>query len=161
VPNPLSWWLHAQPRAVHVAGAAFNHAVELGAPLLLLAGRTGRRVAGLLFIIFQVTLILSGNLSFLNWLTIVPALACLDDGVLEYVVPRGRRTALESRLSGVTPSRLHRAAAIALAVLVIVLSVVRSGTSCRRTRPRTARTTHSTGEHLRRLSDRSAASATR
>jgi len=123
VPNPLSWWLHAAPRAVHVAGAAFNHAVELGAPLLLLAGRAGRRAAGLLFIAFQVTLILSGNLSFLNWLTIVPALACLDDRVLRSTVPRRLRGDAERRLAGATPSRLHRAAAIALAVLVVVLSV--------------------------------------
>ena len=30
-------------------------------------------------ILFQVILIISGNLSFLNWLTIVPSLACFDD----------------------------------------------------------------------------------
>ena len=30
-------------------------------------------------ILFQVILIMSGNLSFLNWLTIVPSLACFDD----------------------------------------------------------------------------------
>ena len=28
---------------------------------------------------WQSVLIISGNLSFLNWLTIVPALACFDD----------------------------------------------------------------------------------
>jgi hypothetical protein len=41
VPNPLSWWLNAQPRWFHVVGTAFNHVVELGAPFLLLAGRAG------------------------------------------------------------------------------------------------------------------------
>jgi len=70
-----------------------------------------------------VTLILSGNLSFLNWLTIVPALACFDDGLLRYAVPRRLRSEVERRLAGATPSRPHRAAAIALAVLVVVLSV--------------------------------------
>jgi hypothetical protein len=32
--------------------------------------------------LFQAVLISSGNLSFLNWLTIVPAILCLDDAVL-------------------------------------------------------------------------------
>jgi hypothetical protein len=88
VPNPLSWWLNAQPRWFHVAGTAFNHVVELGAPFLLLAGARAARAAGLLFVVFQLTLIASGNLSFLNWLTIVPAIACFDDDCLRPLAPR-------------------------------------------------------------------------
>src|SRR5262249_14250488 len=30
----------------------------------------------------------SGNLSFLNWLTIIPALACFDDGFWSKILPR-------------------------------------------------------------------------
>ncbi|HEU4534104.1 MAG TPA: lipase maturation factor family protein, partial [Polyangiaceae bacterium] len=71
-PSPASWLLHALPPGVHTAGVLFNHAVELGAPLLLLGPRAARRVAGALFVTFQAILIASGNLSFLNWLTIVP-----------------------------------------------------------------------------------------
>jgi hypothetical protein len=120
VPNPLSWWLNAQPRWFHVVGTAFNHAVELGAPFLLLAGRAGRRAAGLLFVVFQLTLIASGNLSFLNWLTIVPAIACVDDDWLRSFAPR----ALRARLAASRPpSRSHRAVAIAVTALVAVLSV--------------------------------------
>lgn len=37
----------------------------------------------------QVVLILSGNLSFLNWLTIVPSLACFDDASLGFLFPSG------------------------------------------------------------------------
>lgn len=33
----------------------------------------------------QVVLIVSGNLSFLNWLTIVPSLACFDDASLGFL----------------------------------------------------------------------------
>jgi hypothetical protein len=106
-----------------MAGTAFNHLVELGAPWLLLLGRVGLRIAGFLFVAFQVTLILSGNLSFLNWLTIVPALACLDDGVFRRLVPRRLRDGIEARLAGATPSRTHRAVAIVVVVLVAILSV--------------------------------------
>lgn len=37
----------------------------------------------------QVVLILSGNLSFLNWLTIVPSLSCFDDATLGFLFPSG------------------------------------------------------------------------
>jgi hypothetical protein len=103
VPNPLSWWLNAAPRWVHVAGTAFNHVVELGAPFLMLAGRIGCRIAGVAFIAFQLVLIASGNLSFLNWLTIVPAIACLDDGWLRHAVPARWRGTVETQLAGRVP----------------------------------------------------------
>ena len=111
VPNPLSWWLNAMPRWAHVAGVAFNHLVELVAPFLVVGPRRARVAAGWLFVAFQATLILSGNLSFLNWMTIVPALACFDD------------RALGCRAGTAPPSPAHRAMAIALACLVAVLSV--------------------------------------
>ena len=121
VPNPLSWWLAAQPRWFHVVGTAFNHVVELGAPWLILLGRWGNRIAGAFFVVFQTILIASGNLSFLNWLTIVPALACLDDAVWRRLVPAAwvARAAAAER----PPSRLHRGLAAALVVLVAWLSV--------------------------------------
>lgn len=37
----------------------------------------------------QVVLIISGNLSFLNWLTIVPSVACFDDATLGFLFPSG------------------------------------------------------------------------
>jgi hypothetical protein len=36
----------------------------------------------------QVTLIISGNLSFLNWLTLVPPILCLDDAFLAPLFPK-------------------------------------------------------------------------
>jgi hypothetical protein len=72
---------------------------------------------------FQSILILSGNLSFLNWLTIVVALACFDDGVFERFLPavwRRRFEALRQRLG--EPSRGRRATSFAIAALVGVLS---------------------------------------
>ena len=123
IPNPLSWWLHGQPGWFHVAGVAFNHFVELIAPFLVLGPRRVRLFAGLCFVAFQVTLILSGNLSFLNWLTIVPALACFDDRALARLFPRRLRERLVAGAAQARPSTLHRGAAWALVVLVAALSV--------------------------------------
>lgn len=37
----------------------------------------------------QAVLIVSGNLSFLNWLTMVPSLACFDDATVSFLFPSG------------------------------------------------------------------------
>lgn len=116
-PSPLSWALHHMPRGFHVAGVLFNHVVELGAPWLVLGPRKARRIAGALFVSFQVILIASGNLSFLNWLTIVPALACFDDDLFRRFVPERWRTPARDT------SRTHVRIARWYAMLVAVLSV--------------------------------------
>ena len=87
IPNPLSALFHFLPGWAHKLGVLFNHLNELVMPLLVFGPRPARIVAGLSMIAFQLTLVLSGNLSFLNWLTIVPALACFDDGCLARVLP--------------------------------------------------------------------------
>lgn len=46
-----------------------------------------RNTAGVILLSFQATLIVSGNLAFLNWLTIIPGLACLDDSFWRRVLP--------------------------------------------------------------------------
>ena len=87
VPSPISWFLHQTGRPFHMLEVATNHFVELLAPWLLLPlpalSWTIRRwpmmVGGAIQLGFQLVLIISGNLSFLNWLTALPALFCFDD----------------------------------------------------------------------------------
>jgi hypothetical protein len=126
-PSPLSWLFHQMPRSAHMTGVLFNHFVELGAPLLVVGPRLARSLAGAFFVAFQVVLIVSGNLSFLNWLTIVPALACFDDELLlriARVVPRVRdRLVAWTSSAAPSPSRLHVRAARAFAVVVGLLSI--------------------------------------
>ena len=81
-PNPLSYYLHKAPQAWHTIETAVNHVVELVAPLLLFCPRRLRIMGAVIQVAFQVVLILSGNLSFLNWLTILPAIMCFDDAFL-------------------------------------------------------------------------------
>lgn len=88
IPHPGSWVLHQLPAWMLQAGVIFNHVVELVVPWFLLGPRRARRIAGALVVAFQLALILSGNLSFLNGLTIVPALACFDDAVWRRILPR-------------------------------------------------------------------------
>jgi len=122
VPSPLSWVLHQMPRWYHVLGVAVNHVVELIAPFFAFGPRRARHVAGLLFVGFQVMLISSGNLSFLNWLTIAPALACFDDSLLSRLFPARARAFIDARVSSATTPKAMRYASYALALVVLVLS---------------------------------------
>ncbi|MFB9841002.1 lipase maturation factor family protein [Mucilaginibacter ginsenosidivorans] len=88
IPGPLSRWFHFMPRIMLKMGVWFNWLAELVAPWFIFWPRIGRHIAGVIIMLLQVVLIFSGNLSFLNWLTIVPALACFDDGFWSLILPR-------------------------------------------------------------------------
>src|SRR5712691_7495451 len=79
MPNPLSWYFHWLPASVHRAGVVFNHVAELGVPFAYFAPQPIAGIAGLVTIVFQLILIASGNLSWLNWITIVLCIPTLDD----------------------------------------------------------------------------------
>jgi hypothetical protein len=123
LPNPLSWlWHQAPPWWQHLC-VLFNHLVEVIVPWLLFAPwRRVLLVAGGLQAAFQIFLILSGNLSWLNWLTLVLCVACFDDRALASVLPE-RLVARARALAPLSPTKRARIAAWALAVVVGVLSL--------------------------------------
>ncbi len=88
IPGPLSRWFHFLPKSFLKTGVWFNFLAELIAPWFVFWPRIARHIAGIVIVLFQFTIILSGNLSFLNWLTILPALACFDDGFWSKILPR-------------------------------------------------------------------------
>ncbi|XP_061910947.1 lipase maturation factor 1 isoform X1 [Entelurus aequoreus] len=85
VPNPMSYYMHRSPLWFHRFETLSNHFIELIVPFFTFLGRRMRIINGLVQILFQAALIVSGNLSFLNWLTIVPSLACFDDASLGFL----------------------------------------------------------------------------
>jgi Lipase maturation factor len=101
IPNALSWYFHWLPASVHRAGVMFNHVVELGIPFAYFSPQPIAGIAGLLTIAFQLTLIVSGNLSWLNWLTIVLCIPTLDSRWLSWLPitpPTLRATPLAQRI---------------------------------------------------------------
>jgi hypothetical protein len=118
IPNPLTPFFHGLPGWALKGGVLFNHLVEVVVPFFYFAPRRLRVAAGLLTIAFQLVLVLSGNLSWLNWLTIGIALACFDDRALARLVPSRRRSVATGE-----PSRAHRRAAWVLAAVVGLLSI--------------------------------------
>ncbi|XP_066239103.1 lipase maturation factor 1 isoform X2 [Saccopteryx leptura] len=89
VPNPMAYFLHQSPWWVHRFETLSNHFLELVVPFFIFLGRRMCLLHGALQILFQAVLIVSGNLSFLNWLTIVPSIACFDDATVGLLFPSG------------------------------------------------------------------------
>jgi hypothetical protein len=116
MPNPLSWFLHWAPVWTHRGGVLFNHFAELVVPFGYFLPQPVSAIAGAITILFQGTIFLSGNLSWLNFLTMILAISTFDDRALSLILP------IHSPAAHSTPLALKIATA-ALAVLVAILSV--------------------------------------
>ncbi|MBN0042895.1 lipase maturation factor family protein [Streptomyces actuosus] len=77
MPGPLSWFFHHLPRGLHRVEAAANHVTQLAVPVLLFAPQPIATAAASLMILTQLWLVLSGNFSWLNWITVVLALSAI------------------------------------------------------------------------------------
>lgn len=149
IPNPISRYLHFSPHWLLKFEVLWNHFVELIVPWFSFGPRTARHIAGILLVSFQIFLIISGNLSFLNYLTIIPFLACFDDTFWQRILPsalvrrcshaaaRGRDETKSANLdappafetfrrdskTNADASRVQIGVSIALAVLIAFLSI--------------------------------------
>lgn len=78
MPNPLSWYFHHLPKPLHRVETAANHVAQLVVPLALFTPQPVASVAAGIIVVTQLWLVASGNFSWLNWVTILLALAAVD-----------------------------------------------------------------------------------
>ena len=87
MPNPFSWWFHHLPRRLHRVEVVGNHFAQLVAPFALFAPQPVAGIGAAVMVATQLWLVLSGNFSWLNWMTIVLAFSAFDDSWLHRVLP--------------------------------------------------------------------------
>ena len=116
MPNPMSWFYHWAPQWVNKGGVLFNHFAELIVPFGLLLPQPIAGIAGIITIIFQLFIISSGNLSWLNWLTLFLAFSTLDGKFLFAILPL---RAPEMHSPPVSVAFLN----VALALIVVIMSI--------------------------------------
>ena len=85
LPNPWSFLLHRSPRPVHRLEVLGTHCVQLVLIWGIFLPQPVAAIAGLCVVGFQALLIVSGNLSWLNYLTLLLAFACFDDRQLAFL----------------------------------------------------------------------------
>ncbi|NMN98418.1 lipase maturation factor family protein [Antrihabitans stalactiti] len=95
MPGPFSWFFHNLPKPLHRIEVAANHCTQLIIPFGLFAPQPIASAAAAIIIVTQLWLVLSGNFSWLNVLTIVLALSVVDGTWWSAVLPVEPQTALD------------------------------------------------------------------
>src|SRR6202165_1747349 len=116
MPNPLSWFFHHLPRRLHRVEVLGNHFAQLVAPIGLAFPQPVSDIAGVVIVLTQGWLVLSGNFAWLNALTVLCAVAAFNNAALGAVLPFVHAPALSA------PPAWYNAVLVALAVVVLVLS---------------------------------------
>jgi hypothetical protein len=120
LPTPLAWYANQLPLAVQRASVAGMFAVELLAPFLIfLPGGLRAGTAGAIALL-QLLIILTGNYTFFNWLTVALCLFALDDVAVRRWIPQK----LARRIRPAYPGRVARTIAAVAAALVLLLSSI-------------------------------------
>ena len=119
-PNPMSYYAHSAPEVWHKFEVFGNHCVELIFPFFtFIPFRWASLLNGFWQMIFQIILISTGNLSFLNWLTILPSIWFFDDKI--WVGLFNQDTILKiNELEHDTKSRASKTAKIRLGVSLVI-----------------------------------------
>ncbi len=123
LPTPPAWYVHQLPAWFHRAACATMFAIELVAPFLIFAPRRLRHFGCGLIALLQAAILLTGNYTFFNWLTLALCLLLVDDAALARLLPhRLRAGVLQPTGPQRAPARPWRWALIALAVLIVPVS---------------------------------------
>ncbi|MCB1693426.1 MAG: lipase maturation factor family protein [Pseudomonadales bacterium] len=122
LPSPLAWYAHHLPEGILMTGVAATLVVELLLPFLIFTSRNLRMFAGCVFVLFQASIMLTGNYNFFNILTIALCLLLFDDRALARLVPK-RVAALAERRIVPTRSRVTRLGTWIVAAVLFVTSL--------------------------------------
>ena len=120
LPTPLAWVMAQLPLGFMQLATAFTFLVELLVPFLFFMPRRVRFVGGLLTVVLQVLILLTGNYTFFNWLTLALCILLFDDDALRRFFPRRLRDVQQRK-----PSIGKRLVVGVLAVMLLFVSGLR------------------------------------
>jgi hypothetical protein len=85
MPNPMSWWFHHLPKPLHRMEVLANHGTQLIVPFALFAPQPVAGIAAAIMVTTQLWLMVSGNFSWLNAITVVLGLSVFDNRWLHWM----------------------------------------------------------------------------
>jgi len=116
MPGPLSWFFDRLPRPLHRLEVVGNFVAQLAAPVAILLPQPIADAGAAVMIVTQAYLVISGNFSWLNVLTIAIALSVLDGGLLHRFLPLAAPAGLHA------PPGWYQGLVLALSAAVLILS---------------------------------------
>lgn len=122
IPTPAAWYAHHLPQWLLKLGVVGTFVIEIAVPFLFFIPNAGiKLVAFWLQVLFQVSIIITGNYNFFNLLTIILCFSLLNDDQLCSldVVKRFRRSAhnLTCKICSDRSERSHSATSKLSAVI--------------------------------------------
>jgi predicted DCC family thiol-disulfide oxidoreductase YuxK/uncharacterized membrane protein YphA (DoxX/SURF4 family) len=126
LPTWIGWYARQLPDPVLSVCVFLMFVIELAVPFLIFCGRKPRRVAACVFALFQAAILLTGNYTFFNWLTILLCVTLLDDEALRKLAPRRwRRPPPDADSAGGNPgARWPWKITVPVALLVVMLTAL-------------------------------------
>jgi uncharacterized protein YjeT (DUF2065 family) len=98
LPTWIGWYVQHLPHKFHAFSTLLTFVMELGVVFMMFLPRPFRIICFFLVTPFQVTIILTGNYTFLNYLVLSLGFLLLDDGIIRSMVPqRWRRSAVAAQ----------------------------------------------------------------
>jgi predicted DCC family thiol-disulfide oxidoreductase YuxK/uncharacterized membrane protein YphA (DoxX/SURF4 family) len=84
LPTWIGWYAHQLPAGFQTFSVIVMFFIELVVPVFIIAGRRARIAAAIIFAAFQILILLTGNYTFFNYLTILLCVPLLDDESLPW-----------------------------------------------------------------------------
>jgi hypothetical protein len=124
LPTWIGWWAHQLPPAVQKASCFVMFSAELVVPFLFFGPRLLRFIGAASTAILQVVIVLTGNYTFFNWLTILLCVPLMDDFSMRRFIPGAlyRWLAFDTR-APIRSSRAWWRLAVTLPLAAVIVSV--------------------------------------
>lgn len=124
LPNPFAWYFHQMPLPFHKTSCWTMFVIELAAPFLLFAPRRPRMIGGLPIAALQLFILLTGNFTFFNWLTLVLCVLAFDDFTWAALLPRKLASLYSAAITKTTPPPAFRWENIPQAILAFLMAII-------------------------------------
>jgi hypothetical protein len=119
LPTPLAWYAAQLPQWTMQVSTLITFFIELIIPFTFFMPRRIRFIGAFLTILLQVVIILTGNYTFFNWLTLALCILLFDDDALRGLFTRRWRTIVQPRASAT-----KRVIVVVLAVVLIFVGAL-------------------------------------
>jgi predicted DCC family thiol-disulfide oxidoreductase YuxK len=124
LPTALAWYVHHLPPAVLSAMTVATLVIEIGLPFLIFCPRRLRFVAGFGFLLLQVIILLTGNYTYFNLLTMALCLVLFDDLALRRILPRRLTRFAPVQVREIKRGKVASTVVAAFASLIVFVSLV-------------------------------------
>jgi predicted DCC family thiol-disulfide oxidoreductase YuxK len=120
LPNWVAWYVHQLPFWFQKTSCVAMFLVELVIPFLIFMPRRIRMVGGLLLTLLQILILVTGNYTFFNWLTLTLCILLVDDFALRRLLPQKISTLYLQHTGSPSARAFVRALRIAPIVIIFV-----------------------------------------